>query len=143
MNRRRRRPFASAARFWHWPPAKQKQTGERSPPRSRPPDSAGGPWTTSVFGACGFALETSAGWVAYTGDLRFHGDQGPLSWKFAEDLAALCPFALLCEGTNLETAHQVTEAEVLENCLRAVQESAGKLVVADFAPATWSGWGPS
>ncbi len=127
-------PFASAARFWRWLPAKQKQTGERPPTPEPPSGLRWWPLDHSLFGACGFALETSAGWVAYTGDLRFHGDRRHLTQKFAEDLATLRPLALLCEGTNLEASHQVTEEEVLENCLRAVQESVGKLVVADFAP---------
>ncbi|MBC7228604.1 MAG: MBL fold metallo-hydrolase [Thermoflexales bacterium] len=128
-------PFASAASFWFWRPAKQKKASPEPPPAPQPPlRLRWWPLDHSVFGACGFALETSAGWIAYTGDLRFHGAQSPLSRKFAEGLATLRPLALICEGTNLEATQQVTEGEVHERCLRAVREATGQLVVADFAP---------
>lgn len=130
-------PFAGAARFWRWPPTSDKKKRACTEPPPVPAPLAGLRWWPvdhSIFGACGFALETSAGWVAYTGDLRFHGARSPLSQKFVEDLAALRPLALLCEGTNLEATQQVTEGEVHERCLKAVQEATGQLAVADFAP---------
>jgi ribonuclease J len=88
----------------------------------------------SLFGAVGFAVETQAGWVAYTGDIRFSGKHQDLTRAFAERLAALRPAALLCEGTRLNGAGRVTEAGVGDNCLRAVTKAAGKLVIADFSP---------
>jgi ribonuclease J len=87
-----------------------------------------------LFGAVGVAVETEAGWVAYSGDLRFHGEQGEASWAFADGLAALGVRALLCEGTRLSQPNVTTEAMVAENCLAAVREASGELVVADFAP---------
>ncbi len=93
-----------------------------------------GPWTTPSSAPAASPWKPPPDGSPTPATSASTGTECHLSRKFAEDLAALCPFALLCEGTNLETAHQVTEAEVLENCLRAVQESAGKLVVADFAP---------
>lgn len=93
----------------------------------------------SLYGACGCAVETDAGWVAYTGDLRFHGGRGNLSQAFAEALAALEPAVLLCEGTRLQRerdhpVERITETRVLENCLEVVHQAKGELVVADFAP---------
>jgi ribonuclease J len=88
----------------------------------------------SIPGATGFAVETAAGWVAYTGDIRFHGRSGENTRRFGEGLASLRPKALLCEGTRLTEPNRTSEQEVGENCLRAVQEAQGKLVVADFAP---------
>ncbi|MEW6569328.1 MAG: MBL fold metallo-hydrolase RNA specificity domain-containing protein [Chloroflexota bacterium] len=93
----------------------------------------------SLYGACAYAVETESGWVAYSGDLRFHGGQGPLSYAFAEGLAALRPTVLLCEGTRLQPGEQgrpsrVTETQVFENCLERVRQAEGELVVADFAP---------
>lgn len=93
----------------------------------------------SLYGACAYAVETEAGWVAYTGDLRFHGSRGHLSQAFAEVLADLRPAVLLCEGTRLLAGGQtpgerVTEAQVFENCLDQVRRASGELVVADFAP---------
>jgi ribonuclease J len=88
----------------------------------------------SLHGAIAVAVETDAGWIAYTGDLRFHGERGPLSQAFVEELARLRPVALLCEGTRLPGGDKTTEAEVGDLCLKAVREAAGQLVVADFAP---------
>ncbi len=93
----------------------------------------------SLYGACAYAVETEAGWVAYTGDLRFHGGRSNLSQALAEGLAALQPTVLLCEGTRLTPegglpSSQTTETHVFENCLREVREAQGELVVADFAP---------
>jgi len=38
----------------------------------------------SIPGAAAFAVATEVGWVAYTGDLRFHGGQGALSRRLME-----------------------------------------------------------
>ncbi|MDH7486337.1 MAG: exonuclease [Anaerolineae bacterium] len=88
----------------------------------------------SVPGAAGFAVQTSAGWIGYTGDLRFHGRQGERSRQFALQLAALRPVALLCEGTHTGAEEPLTEADVVANALALAEGAAGRLVVADFAP---------
>ena len=41
------------------------------------------------------AVETEAGWIGYSGDLRFHGAQAQSTWAFAEALGELRPAALL------------------------------------------------
>lgn len=88
----------------------------------------------SILGAVGFAVETSNGWIGYTGDLRFHGKYGADSWRFAQELAALHPLALLCEGTHLHAETPLSESQVVQNALSLIRQSAGKLVIADFAP---------
>ncbi|HLF01918.1 MAG TPA: MBL fold metallo-hydrolase [Anaerolineales bacterium] len=88
----------------------------------------------SLFGAVGYAVETDSGWVAYTGDIRFTGMNQNHTRAFAEQLAALRPAALLCEGTRINGSGRVTEAQVHDNCLRAVKKASGKLIVADFSP---------
>ncbi len=93
----------------------------------------GWPVDHSLFGAVGYALQTEAGWVAYTGDIRFSGQNQNQTRAFAERLAALRPTALLCEGTRLNASGHVTEAQVRENCQRAVKAAEGKLVLADFS----------
>lgn len=105
------------------------------------PDSVNGlsirwwPLDHSIPGAGGYAIRTSAGWVAYTGDLRFHGKAGELSRQFARDLAKLRPVALLCEGTRPDPdPAPTTEADIIANARRLVREAAGKLVIADFGP---------
>lgn len=87
----------------------------------------------SIPGAASLALQTSAGWVGYTGDLRLSGSRGTLTRRFAEELAALNPVVLFCEGTNIGSIKSVTEETVYHNALDLVQQEHG-LVVADFGP---------
>jgi ribonuclease J len=104
-------------------------------------DGMVGPWRVkwwpvdhSLPGAVAFAVETDAGWVAYSGDIRCHGLRGGMTMEAADQMAALHPVALLCEGTRLTGPNTTTEAEVYDNCRRVVDDAAGKLVIADFAP---------
>jgi ribonuclease J len=125
-------PLDNPASFWANPPGKglsPRPPADLGPwrPRSWPVDH-------SLLGAAAFAVETQAGWVAYTGDLRFHGRGGSHSRAFAEAVARLPAAVLLCEGTRLTDSSRVTESEVAEACLAAVRRSQGRLVVADFAP---------
>ena len=92
----------------------------------------------SIFGASAFAVETSLGWIGYTGDLRLHGKGAGFTQHFIQELHSLRPYILLCEGTRAvkETRHQATDAteeDVYHNALEATRETRG-LVVADFGP---------
>ncbi len=88
----------------------------------------------SIFGATAFAVETSLGWVVYTGDLRLHGRNGYLSEKFIESAAQLKPAILICEGTNVESSQEtVSEEEAYTKALEIIKE-AKALVIADFGP---------
>jgi ribonuclease J len=125
-------PLDSPASFWRTAPAR------RFSPLPAPPIPGltlrHFPVDHSLYGAIAVAIETEIGWVAYTGDLRFHGAGGARTHAFVEALAALRPAVLLCEGTRLPGGGTTTEAEVEERCLAAVRQAAGQLVVADFAP---------
>ena len=89
----------------------------------------------SIYGATAFAVETSQGWIVYTGDLRSHGKLGYKTREFATEAAKLQPTILLCEGTNIsEEGRAITEEEVMQNAWQKVMEAKGKLVVADFGP---------
>jgi ribonuclease J len=89
----------------------------------------------SIPGAVGYAVGTNAGWVGYTGDIRFHGRRGVQTRAFADVLAGLHPRALLCEGTHLESsAGRITEDEILERVVRILGRYQGKLAIADFGP---------
>ena len=89
----------------------------------------------SIPGAVGYAVETSAGWVGYTGDIRFHGRHGKQTRAFQAELAALHPRALLCEGTHLEdAAGRVSEEEILGRVVEILGRYTGKLAIADFGP---------
>ena len=88
----------------------------------------------SIPGAIGVAVETSAGWIAYTGDIRFHGMRGEATRRFARELAALQPTVLLCEGTHPDLGPPLTEADVVGNALNLARRAEGRLLVADFGP---------
>ncbi len=140
------RPFAfvdgcpdseEAEAFWNYSPAKTKTLELCT--RMVPSDRTGGlplryfPVDHSIFGAAAFAVETSAGWIGYTGDLRLHGSRGQETEWFMEAMRELRPLALICEGTRIDDFRRVTESEVLANALQEVQRTSG-LVVADFGP---------
>lgn len=92
----------------------------------------------SIPGVCAWGIETSAGWVIYSGDLRQHGKRAQLTERFIEQAARLKPKALILEGTNLHdessfSEKNVSEQEVYKNGLKAITGSEG-LVIADFSP---------
>lgn len=87
----------------------------------------------SVPGAGAFAIETSEGWVVYTGDLRLHGRGRGQTELFRDECAKLRPLILISEGTHPGTAQPVAEEEVHERARAAVRAERG-LVVADFGP---------
>jgi ribonuclease J len=87
----------------------------------------------SIPGACAWGIETSSGWVIYSGDLRLHGKRAELTRKFVEEAASLQPRALILEGTNVFRETNIAETEVYENGLKAIANSNG-LVIADFSP---------
>lgn len=123
----------SARGFWDHIPGGKNEPLQKMPANAIPQVSG---WAVdhSLLGAQGFAIQTSVGWLGYTGDLRFHGREGQASRRFAEQLAALQPVGLLCEGTRLGSHDNTTEAEAYSNCLKAVRAADGQLVIADFAP---------
>jgi ribonuclease J len=86
----------------------------------------------SIPGACAWGIETSSGWVIYSGDLRLHGKQGKLTESFMKEAAQLHPRALILEGTNVYKAANVSEQEVYENAFKAINGARG-LVIADFS----------
>jgi len=87
----------------------------------------------SIPGACAWGIETSSGWVIYSGDVRLHGKRAGLTMRFIEEAAELHPRVLILEGTNVQKETNVTEQEVYENGFKAIASS-GNLVIADFSP---------
>ncbi len=87
----------------------------------------------SIPGAHGFAVETSAGWIGYTGDIRMHGRHADQTWAFAHALADLDLVALVCEGTQAARTRGASEADVRTRAVNRVAQTHG-LVVADFGP---------
>lgn len=91
----------------------------------------------SIYGSAAFSVETSAGWVVYTGDVRFQGGTAAATRRFIEEVAKLRPRVLLCEGTrltpNAKTEEPTSEQIVQKKALEAIRSTSG-LVVADFGP---------
>jgi len=87
----------------------------------------------SIPGACAWGIETSSGWVIYSGDLRLHGRQGKLTELMIKEAAQLHPRALILEGTNVDKATNIAEQEVYKNAFKAINSARG-LVIADFPP---------
>jgi ribonuclease J len=87
----------------------------------------------SIPGACAWAIETSSGWLVYSGDLRLHGKRSGLTQRFLEQASRLRPRALILEGTNVLRETNVAEYEVYQKGMKAVAESSS-LVIADFSP---------
>ena len=85
----------------------------------------------SIPGACAWGIETSSGWVIYSGDLRLHGKRGKLTEAFMKEAAQLHPRALILEGTNVDKRANVAEQEVYKNAFKAISDARG-LVIADF-----------
>jgi ribonuclease J len=88
----------------------------------------------SIYGAAACAVETSAGWVVYTGDIRAHGTFKEKTERFIKEAKALAPQVLIIEGTRagVEEA-EVSEQQVYETCLEATLDEE-QLVIADFSP---------
>ncbi len=86
----------------------------------------------SIPGACAWGIETSFGWIIYSGDLRLHGKRAGLTRNFIEQAGRLRPRVLILEGTNVRRESNVSEKEVYENALR-IAASAKGLVIADFS----------
>jgi ribonuclease J len=86
----------------------------------------------SIPGACAWGIETSSGWIIYSGDLRFHGKHADSTKTFIEEAADLKPVALILEGTNVRRETNVAEHTVYENALKAISKAEG-IVIADFS----------
>ena len=91
----------------------------------------------SIPGAAAFAVETSAGLVVYTGDLRRHGRWREKTEAFLQALEGREVFLLIAEGTRLEEGGPArTEDEVKAALHRELsgERWRGAPVAVDFAP---------
>ena len=86
----------------------------------------------SIPGSGAFAIQTSIGWIGYSGDLRLHGHRRDRTERFARELAELKPELLIVEGTKLGDEPAVQEPAVHSAALEVVRREPG-LVIADFS----------
>ncbi len=88
----------------------------------------------SIYGATAYAINTSAGWIIYTGDLRMHGRFKDKTERFVKEARSLDPKVLIIEGTRIgRQDREESEEEVYRTCLGAALDEKG-LIVADFSP---------
>lgn len=96
----------------------------------------------SIYGSGAWAVETSAGWVVYTGDVREHGSGAKDTQRFIDTAASLHPTVMICEGTRAPASEGRDEARATDSYRerdvyeRALQHVVGekRLVIADFGP---------
>lgn len=96
----------------------------------------------SIFGAACYVFDVGGKSFAYTGDFRLHGLRQDMTNSFVNRLKEIRPDTLMIEGTNVGGSkgndtienRRASEEDVYQNCLKAMQEAEGRLVVADFGP---------
>ncbi|MBN2121556.1 MBL fold metallo-hydrolase [Candidatus Micrarchaeota archaeon] len=81
----------------------------------------------SIPGAYGFIIKTSGGNIVYTGDLRMHGPRADMTREFIERAKEAKPYAMLCEGTRMESEseHNFTEGEVGDKVSQIIKGANG------------------
>ncbi|MHA2143482.1 MAG: MBL fold metallo-hydrolase [Candidatus Thorarchaeota archaeon] len=82
----------------------------------------------SLPGSNAYIIKTSAGNVAYTGDIRFHGYDLAAANEYVIALEGTDIKALLCEGTNADESPGLTEQSLESELTRAI-DNAKKLVL--------------
>ena len=91
----------------------------------------------SAPAAYGFLLHTSAGTIAYTGDLRQHGPHAEMTRDLIEAARANEPIALITEGTRVtadDPRTNFSEALVKSKSIETAGKANGKAVFATFYP---------
>jgi len=86
----------------------------------------------SLPGANAYIIKTSAGNIAYTGDLRFHGYDSAATNEYVKALENTDIKALLCEGTNADENPGLTEQSVESELTQAI-DNAKKLVLVYYS----------
>jgi len=88
----------------------------------------------SVPGAGAWAIETDAGWVVYTGDIRFRGNSGHLSEEFIREAAKLQPVALIMEGTRIgKQSSGYTEQDVRQQAMEILHQHRERIAIINFS----------
>ena len=91
----------------------------------------------SAPAAYGFLIHTSAGTIAYTGDLRRHGPHKEMTDDFEAAAKKAKPIAMITEGTRVaptEHRQNFSEKEVRERAPEAIATAKDKLCLVTFYP---------
>ncbi len=87
----------------------------------------------SIPGCYGFVIETSEAMIAYSGDLRSHGNRGQLTSDFVSAASEAKPDIMLCEGTRIHEAVNHSEGDVFATCGFLVKQARNSFVFADYS----------
>ncbi|HUX98708.1 MAG TPA: MBL fold metallo-hydrolase RNA specificity domain-containing protein [Candidatus Deferrimicrobium sp.] len=85
----------------------------------------------SIPGCRGYKIETSAGNIIYTGDIRKHGYRADDTERFLEAASKSDPILLIIEGTNADGKETLSEEEVFNQVTEEIKKTE-KLVLANF-----------
>ena len=113
-------------------PNKRRDFGFQSLDRSSLPfEIRDYPVDHSIYGATAYVVEGDTT-IAYTGDIRVHGENGELTMRFAKD--ARDASILIIEGTRTsrEEHRYISEEDVKNNIKKDVEDAKG-LIIVDFS----------
>ena len=113
-------------------PNKKRDFGFQSWDRSSLPfEIRDYPVDHSIYGATAYVVEGDTT-IAYTGDIRVHGENGELTMRFAKD--ARDASILIIEGTRTsrEEHRYISEEDVKKNIKKDVEDAKG-LIIVDFS----------
>ncbi|MFQ5822129.1 MAG: MBL fold metallo-hydrolase RNA specificity domain-containing protein [Candidatus Heimdallarchaeota archaeon] len=121
--------------FWKaCPSSREYHPGELSPATSLDLELRCFEVDHSIYGAAAYAINTSVGWVVYTGDLRTHGKFKEKTERFVKAAESLAPKLLITEGTRINRQDRdESEEEVYATCLEPAMAEEN-LIIADFSP---------
>lgn len=86
----------------------------------------------SIPGAYGFLVHTSAGTIAYSGDLRLHGPRKDMTEDFIEAAKEAKPIALILEGTNIDDRIGSLTEEQVFSIINKIVRKTKNLILFDF-----------
>lgn len=87
----------------------------------------------SLPGCYGFIIRTSSSTIAYTGDVRMHGNRADLTLDFVKRAKEARPEVMMCEGTRINESSAQKENDVFSTCLGFVSQAKDRFVFADYS----------
>ena len=146
-----REPSEQMAEFWGFLPTYEMATNKARAGKLEPGNLTHGiesvvcellPVDHSIKGASGFIIDTPAGNVVYTGDIRRHGKSEEDTTHFIDRARAAHPRVMIVEGTRVrrddsgpEVRHsEATEDKVKDTARIILEKAKGRLAIADFGP---------
>lgn len=87
----------------------------------------------SLPGCYAFIIRTSSSTIAYSGDLRIHGNRPDLTKDFIEAAKMAKPDVMLCEGTRINESASQRENDVYETCLGYITQAQDQFVFVEYS----------